>query len=218
MASSSRVPNLRRVRRISLSLLALAPLTSACGSSTLCDHSDPAGVSATGALRAGDEEGSAVAALTDVRWEAPYRGALGESRLHIACKPGWLAVGLHGRADDEIDRLGLVCRFLAKGGGLEDEDIVPAAGGEGGRSFLTTCPPGMAIAGLAGRAGDRLDRIQLICDTLPGATLYYANPVGGVGGSPFLDVAPNRHFLTGIIGRTDLHVRGIWALYHKLAP
>lgn len=165
----------------------------------------------------GDGPG-AVAVLTDLTWESRYRGGPGEGTYSSACQPGWMAVGLHGRSSDQIDRIGLVCRYLERGGTLGAEDFREAVGGEGGASFLSMCPDGYAIGGLAGRSGDQVNRVQIVCDTLPGTVLFEGNPVGGTGGAAFVDVAPNRYFLTKLTGRSDARIDGLWAIYSKVDP
>ncbi len=161
---------------------------------------------------------SAVAVLSDLTWEAPYRGGRGEGVYSSACQPGWMAVGIHGRSSEQIDRIGLVCRYLERDGTLGAEDFRETAGGEGGTSFLSMCPDGYAIGGLAGRSGAQLDRVQIVCDTLPGTVLFEGNPVGGTGGATFADVAPNRYFLTKVTGRSDAWIDGLWAIYTKVDP
>lgn len=160
----------------------------------------------------------AVAVLSSTWWGSPHRGGAGARSFSTACQPGWIAVGLHGRAGDHVDRVGLVCRFLRADGTLGDEDFGRTDGGETGVSFLLTCPDGQAIAGVGGRAGDHVDRLQIVCDTLPGGLLYYSNFVGGPGGAPFTDIAPNRYFLTKLVVHSGVHLDGMWAVYNKIDP
>src|SRR5262245_48634431 len=70
----------------------------------------------------GDVPG-AVAVLGDTTWEAPYRGGRGDARFTVACDPGWVAVGIHGRSGDQIHRVGLVCKYLHPDGTLRGEDF-----------------------------------------------------------------------------------------------
>ncbi len=71
------------------------------------------------------------------------------------------------------------------------EDVSPVSspsrtmtiGGEGGTPFDLTCPGGVAV-GLRGRAGDDIDRTELICRN-PIGTIVSAGAVGGMGGSDY---------------------------------
>lgn len=80
----------------------------------------------------------------------------------LFCPTGAMAVGLFGRAGRFVDAVGVLC------GGSGSQTVGPAAGGaviggEGGRPVEWRCPPGTVARGLAGGAGDRLDRIEVIC-------------------------------------------------------
>lgn len=163
---------------------------------------------------------SAVAVLTNETWSSPYRGGRGREGIPFTstCAPGSIAVGIHGNGSDRIDRLGLVCRHLERNGTLGREDIGTTAGGDGGRPFDSRCPDGYAISGLMGRSADRLDRLQIVCNTLPGTIEFHGNPVGGSGGRSWADVPPPRHFMTEIVGRSGEAVDGIYAVYNRLHP
>lgn len=162
--------------------------------------------------------GRRAAAVLAARWEAPPRGAAGERALQVACAPGWVAAGLHGRARDHVDRIGLVCRRLAPDGALAGEDFRGTLGGEGGESFLHMCPAGHAIGGLGGSADRGLAQIQIVCDTPPGAALVYGEPAGRASGSPFTDIAPNRYFLTRLTVHAADRVDGLRAEYSQIKP
>ena len=91
----------------------------------------------------------------------PFGGGVPPFR-RLVCSPDAMAVGLFGRAGRFLDAAGILC------GRPDGPAVEPAAGGAviggtGGRPVEGRCPRGTAARGLAGGAGDRLDRLEVIC-------------------------------------------------------
>lgn len=91
----------------------------------------------------------------------PFGGAAPSFR-RLACPPGTAVVGLFGRAGRVVDAVGVLC------GRVGSEAVGRAAGGAvvggtGGGPAEWRCPPGTAARGLHGRAGERLDRLEVVC-------------------------------------------------------
>jgi hypothetical protein len=80
----------------------------------------------------------------------------------LACRPGYVAVGLQGGAGYAIDRLAVQCRALSCfGHGAPACEGVPAYeywtdhfGGNGGAAFTSTCPAGQVLVGVSARHND----------------------------------------------------------------
>jgi hypothetical protein len=83
----------------------------------------------------------------------------------------------------------------------------PAQGGGGGSPFALDCPSGSVATGIAGRHGDNIDSIQLICQTITGTGRTFGTPTftalagGGGGQSAYTLTCPSDHILAGLTGR-----------------
>jgi hypothetical protein len=121
----------------------------------------------------------------------PFRGGTGGQAVNISCASGYVASGIHGRAGQYIDRLGLICRALRADGSLGPSYDSMPVGGWGGSDFRIECPPGGAIVGFHGASGDYLDRLGLICSSpsawRSGPWTYYTGAAGGGAGGGFDD-------------------------------
>ncbi|MBN1772671.1 MAG: glycosyltransferase family 39 protein [Deltaproteobacteria bacterium] len=92
----------------------------------------------------------------------PPFGGVAPTFRRLACPPGTAVVGLFGRAGRVVDAVGVLC------GDLESDAVVRAAGGAtvggtGGAAVEWRCPAGTAARGLGGGAGERLDRLEVVC-------------------------------------------------------
>lgn len=92
----------------------------------------------------------------------------------LACEPGRLPVGLHGRSAALVDAVGLLC---APGRAVRGEDggwqleLGPRAasgliGGSGGRPFELACPDGQVLVGLQTRTVHHFRAIGILCAAL----------------------------------------------------
>lgn len=95
----------------------------------------------------------------------PFGGGAPPFR-RLACPAGTMAVGLFGRSGRFVDAAGVLCGRPGSGS-VERAAGGAVIGGTGGQPVEWRCPPGTAARGLAGGAGDRLDRIELICAPPP---------------------------------------------------
>jgi hypothetical protein len=88
--------------------------------------------------------------------------------------------------------------------------LVGSAGGGGGSPFTIMCPAGTAATALRGRAGEEIDRTELMCSpVLAGPALGAAASAGAVGGFGGVDylatlTCPAGSVMTGIHGRAGI--------------
>ncbi|MDA1370360.1 MAG: hypothetical protein O2971_06315 [Proteobacteria bacterium] len=139
----------------------------------------------------------------------------------VECAPGTVVTALEGWTAAWMDRFRFSCGDL---NAIEIEPLPPlvvttaALGGSGGSPFSISCPANHDAVGLVGRAGDDIDRTQLVCrevfSTDP-ASLYstdvFSAAVGGGGGSDYgsaLSCPPSVSVLTGI--RASIHPSEGW--------
>src|SRR4051812_45740812 len=83
------------------------------------------------------------------------------------CPAGSVATGLQGAGGALVDRVALRCAALSRTGTLGAVTVAPEAGGPGGGAQGPyDCPAGAVATGLAGRTGDDLDALALLCRPL----------------------------------------------------
>jgi hypothetical protein len=94
------------------------------------------------------------------RLRGPVFGASSSppSPFEVTCPSGSAAVGLFGRKDKLVQRLGLVCS-AATGGTTRSV----ARGSSSGTEFELLCPEGTRVMGIVGRAGDLIDQAGIVC-------------------------------------------------------
>lgn len=100
--------------------------------------------------------------------EATAHGGNGGVIGTMTCKTGHVVQGFHGRANAEVDALGLTCVEEVDVEGVADpgtqtRSSVAAKGGNGGAYFSFRCASGDAASGIYGRSGARVDQIGVWC-------------------------------------------------------
>jgi hypothetical protein len=71
---------------------------------------------------------------------------------------------LSGRAGQFNDQIGGLCAAITQVVGLGGSgSIIGSWGGSGGTPYTGSCPSGMAITGLSGRAMELLDQVHFHC-------------------------------------------------------
>lgn len=100
-------------------------------------------------------------------------GAIGSTddssvRTSKSCRPEELVVGAWGTADRLVNQLGLLC---APRDQIEAKNIawirsIGLGGAPEGLPFERLCPAGMAVKAIQGQAGQRIDQLQLVCESL----------------------------------------------------
>lgn len=113
--------------------------------------------------------------IREVDQTASAGGTEGES-FRIQCPSSQVVVGLVGRSDGFVDRIGIICARMAENGsevklGREHRS---QAGGNGGEEFRINCDK--PAVGLVGKADWYVDRIGLICETAALAPVEPRNP------------------------------------------
>ncbi|MEI7891598.1 MAG: hypothetical protein WCI05_00820 [Myxococcales bacterium] len=83
--------------------------------------------------------------------------------VRLVCNDGEVPVGLHGKAGDLLDTVGLLC---ASSGNAQPSPT-EAIGGSGGTPWRLACPVGATLVGVAGRAGDLIDAVGPMCAAVP---------------------------------------------------
>jgi hypothetical protein len=133
------------------------------------------------------------------------------------CNSGEVLVGVYGRADRLIDRIGGYCvRVTASGAWSGEVRATDSYGGGGGNTFDRKCARGEAISAFRGRHGMYVDRIEIRCRTLASPTSVngtgtYKSPVGGTGGSTFGPyTCPNAKPAAGFGGQTSAFVDALF--------
>jgi hypothetical protein len=85
-----------------------------------------------------------------------------------SCSSGDVAIGLRLQAGNLVNRISMECASLAvlAADQIDTTTSLIFLGGEGAGPLSGTrvCPKGMAINGLRGRAGARIDRIRVMCE------------------------------------------------------
>jgi hypothetical protein len=162
-----------------------------------------------------------------------FHGGVGGTMFRERCPIGTVMTGLHGRAGQEVDRLGAMCRQVAAadvGGtrivrmtGREDGIVIDGHSGFGGTAWSRDlCPSDMALIGLHLIAGARINRVKGICadaakwsdervvtGAVPTAGL---NPRGSADGGGEASVfCPRQSFLSGWNIRAGSRVDGFAA-------
>ncbi len=90
------------------------------------------------------------------------------TRTSRSCRPEELVVGAWGTADRLVNQLGLLCALRDQ---IEAKNIawlrsIGLGGAPVGLPFERLCPPGMAVKGIQGQAGARIDQLKLVCESL----------------------------------------------------
>lgn len=155
--------------------------------------------------------------LTTIAWVSPYRGGIGGVDYSVTCEAGEIVTGIYGRYSSFVDQIGLFCAPVDATGALGVEILRGYVGGTGGEEFVSKCPVGYGVAGFVGRSGLYVHQLQVVCDTVPGTTLFYGPMFGGVGGDPWTDISPGRYFLTSLSGRSDTIIDAVQAIYRYVA-
>jgi len=94
----------------------------------------------------------------------PIAGSFNGTYYRNTCTSSEVAVGAWGRGVHELDAIGAVCAQEAdvrNGGGAPQR--TPAAGGQVSGIWERQCPPFQALKGLRLRAGNQVDRVELVC-------------------------------------------------------
>jgi len=101
-----------------------------------------------------------VRAVCGVATSAVIGRAFGEGTdppFDVACPDDSTAIGLHGRSDNLVRSVGLVC--LREGG-----EFRTGTGGVGSAPpFALICPDGSAVIGIEGRSGAGIDAVGIVC-------------------------------------------------------
>ena len=96
-------------------------------------------------------------------------------------------------------------------------------GGPGGSVFVSRCPDGQFVVGLAGRAGEVMDRVAPLCVGFDRQNHWVGEPTegegaGGNGGGPFRAVCPRDTTVTGFSGVASefvINLRLLCSLPHR---
>jgi len=118
-------------------------------------------------------------------------GGAGGSSATISCNADEVLVGIKGRAGFYVDRIGGICTHIdGTGRWIGNRRDTGQRGGSNSSAptFTRRCESGYAVAGIRGRAGMFVDRLQIICYRLStggmiaGGTSRTLSAVGGTGG------------------------------------
>src|SRR5262249_27873741 len=129
----------------------------------------------------------------------------------ISCDADEVMVGIRGGAGSYIDRVQPLCARWRAGGWMNEPRRGAWRAGSGGTPYRFQCPPGQAVAGLKGGAGDFVDRLQVICAYLKSNGSVDSmgdeagQPVGGIYGRPYSIECPAPDPGRGLTG-----ARGSW--------
>jgi hypothetical protein len=106
--------------------------------------------------------------------------------------------------------LALACGTATVAGTVRGQSPVPnrqpdTVGGPGGSVFFSRCPDGQFVVGLAGRAGEVMDRVAPLCVGFDRQNHWAGEPtegdaVGGKDGVPFTALCPRDTAVTGFSG------------------
>ncbi|MBI3074201.1 MAG: hypothetical protein HYY84_19000 [Deltaproteobacteria bacterium] len=144
----------------------------------------------------------------------------------LACANDKVAVGVVGRSGALVDQVALKCvSYLAV---LNDKPWATAttesAGGMGGGGFERTCPHGMALKRVFGRAGASIDQVRVVCQDLkaPEKGAYvrgYAYNGWKAGATGYLDerVCSGYGAMVGIYGHAKKWVERLGGICRGMA-
>ncbi|GIX46731.1 MAG: hypothetical protein KatS3mg131_0942 [Candidatus Tectimicrobiota bacterium] len=140
-------------------------------------------------------------------------GGNGGRDFERSCAAGEVLVGLKGRSGWWLDQVQVQCVRI-DGQGRWSSGVVTrgSAGGNGGNPFTRTCSSGYAVVGFDGKAGSYVDRLELRCRKLTGASSTSGSEValaavGGNGGRDFsAKRCPSSRPAVGIYGRSGSYV------------
>jgi hypothetical protein len=113
----------------------------------------------------------------------------GGASFTISCGPDRVLIGITGGSGQWVDRVAGICVQVTNDGQwIGSETATPPSTGTSGTPFSIRCAANSAVAGLSGRAGSWLDRLQVHCRALSFAgtvkdDLRLAGATGGSGGS-----------------------------------
>jgi hypothetical protein len=119
--------------------------------------------------------------------------------------PAGVMTGLFGRTGGMIDQLGATCStFSSVQAGTPNSQDQLLGGGQGGVPFRRTCPAGMAIKRILGRAGAAIDEIRVVCQDVDEErnNVRKNNPVGGTIGFLEDDRCMGFGAMIGLYGRS----------------
>jgi hypothetical protein len=113
----------------------------------------------------------------------------GGTTFTLSCGPDRVLIGITGGSGQWVDRVGGLCIQVTNDGQwIGSETSTPPSTGSSGSAFSIRCAANSAVAGLSGRAGSWLDRLQVHCRALGFAgtlkdALRLAGATGGTGGT-----------------------------------
>lgn len=124
--------------------------------------------------------------------------------------------------------LALACGMAAVAATVRGQSLPPnrqssTVGGPGGSVFVSRCPDGQFVVGLAGRAGEVMDRVAPLCVGFDRQNHWVGEPTegegaGGKGGGPFRAVCPRDTRVTGFSGVASefvINLRLLCSLPHR---
>jgi len=123
-----------------------------------------------------------------------------------SCASGQQVIGVWGASSDMVNYVGMVC---ASENDLRNDEPNPSksyqsVGGQwAGRFFMRTCPTGMALKGVGGRHGARIDQLKLLCEDVDGkkqAAPHRISMVGTKTGSSKIGQCIGHGVMTGLYG------------------
>jgi len=129
-----------------------------------------------------------------------------------SCAAGQQVIGVWGASSNMVNYLGMICASEAD---LQNDEPNPSKsyaslGGQwGGRFFMRTCPTGMAVKGMGGRDGARIDQLQLLCEDVDGkkqAPPHRISMVGTKTGSSKVGHCLGHGVMTGLYGHAGAEV------------
>lgn len=166
----------KTILRLSLLLVALAPLSQAQASGTA--QAGPAGGSGGSPFRALCATGKLVGLNVYSGWfvdsvqmicdngfgtaeaEGVHFGGGGGGWKQLKCRDGYVVSGIHGRDGRFVDRVGITCSSMDD---PTSSYNVGSVGGGGGSYFSFNCPNGSYASGIFGRAANLVDQLGLHC-------------------------------------------------------
>ncbi|MEZ4732365.1 MAG: LamG-like jellyroll fold domain-containing protein [Caldilineaceae bacterium] len=102
---------------------------------------------------------------------------------NLKCGANQVLVGLYGRADNGLDRIGAICALVDQTGKWVGNPFrIGDAGGSAGKDFERTCSTNYAVSSFRSRTGKYIDQLVLGC-TLLGAN-GFTNPSNPVALTP----------------------------------
>jgi hypothetical protein len=103
------------------------------------------------------------------------------------CSSDELLVGIHGKADTDINGVGVICqrRSSVAGGSASGRRTIPAVGGVTGVAFERMCPVGMAVRSIRGRLAvtspSSILRLRPMCESVKAPVTQLHAPAGTIG-------------------------------------